>query len=143
MITCIIQHNSFHHQSALTLTEVLKEREAQVELKQLKAAAARDQDAEYLKIDQMMHDRSIQADQAKARARMEAANRTADFQISQSVYRDINWDVILHTKHTHKDIHNFICHESELGYNFTNIPINNNIILLLPNNIIAILTLYQ
>merc|ERR1712154_519929 len=72
---------NFH--SALTLTEVLKEREAQVELKQLKAAAARDQDAEYLKIDQMMHDRSIQADQAKARARMEAANRTADFQISQ------------------------------------------------------------
>ncbi|XP_005104825.1 coiled-coil domain-containing protein 173 isoform X2 [Aplysia californica] len=72
---------NFH--SALTLTEVLKEREAQVELKQLKEQAMKDQDKEYMKIDLEMYERSIQADQAKARARMEAANRTADFQMTQ------------------------------------------------------------
>ncbi|RUS71231.1 hypothetical protein EGW08_021012 [Elysia chlorotica] len=72
---------AFH--SALTLTEVLKEREAQVELKRLKEMAMIDQDKEYMKINQEMLDRSIQADQAKARLRIEAAKKTADFQTSQ------------------------------------------------------------
>merc|ERR1711874_962066 len=60
-----------------------KEREAQVELKQLKEQAVKDQDKEYMKIDRQMYERSIQADQEKARRRMEAADKTADFQMSQ------------------------------------------------------------
>ena len=42
-----------------------------------------DQDKEYMKIDQEMLDRSIQADQAKAQLRIEAAKKTANFQTSQ------------------------------------------------------------
>lgn len=72
---------NFH--SALTLTEVLKEREAQVELRQLKEQAMKDQDKEYLSIDREMYERSIQADQAKAKARIEEAHKTAHFQMTQ------------------------------------------------------------
>jgi len=71
----------FH--SALTLTEVLKEREAQIELKHLKDEAMKNQDKEYLKIDREMHDRSIQADQEKARKRNMAALKTSEFQMLQ------------------------------------------------------------
>lgn len=78
---------NFH--SALTLTEVLKEREAQIELKHLKEQAMKDQDKEYLKIDREMYDRSIQADQEKARTRQTAAHKTANFQISQ-VHEHLN-----------------------------------------------------
>lgn len=70
-------------QSALTLTEVLKEREAQIELQHLKEQAIKDQDQQYLKMDLENYERSIQADQVKARARIDAACRTAEFQMSQ------------------------------------------------------------
>lgn len=71
----------FH--SALQLTEVLKEREAQLELKDLKAQAAKDINSEYMKIDKIMYDQSIAADQEKARKRIHAAKTTAEFQMSQ------------------------------------------------------------
>ncbi|CAL1540031.1 unnamed protein product [Lymnaea stagnalis] len=72
---------AFH--SALTLTEVLKEREAQLELKRLKEQAMGDQDKEYQKIDRELYEMTIQADQEKARARLQAASRTKQFQIAQ------------------------------------------------------------
>ena len=65
------------------MTEVLKEREAQIELKHLKDEAMKNQDKEYLKIDREMHDRSIQADQEKARKRNMAALKTSEFQMLQ------------------------------------------------------------
>ncbi|XP_060066979.1 cilia- and flagella- associated protein 210-like [Ylistrum balloti] len=72
---------SFH--SALMLTEVLKEREAQIELKKLKQKANEGQDIEYLKRAQREYDEAIQADQHKAMERIQAAKHTAQFQMSQ------------------------------------------------------------
>ncbi|OWF35640.1 coiled-coil domain-containing protein 173-like [Mizuhopecten yessoensis] len=72
---------SFH--SALMLTEVLKEREAQLELKKLKQKANEGQDIEYLKRAQRDYDAAIQVDQQKARERIQASKLTAHFQISQ------------------------------------------------------------
>ena len=43
----------------------------------------KNQDKEYLKIDREMHDRSIQADQEKARKRNMAALKTSEFQMLQ------------------------------------------------------------
>ncbi|KAI8793239.1 cilia- and flagella- associated protein 210-like [Biomphalaria glabrata] len=72
---------TFH--SALVLTEVLKEREAQLELKRLKEQAMGDQDIEYMKIDRELFEKGILADQEKARQRLELAAKTKDFQIAQ------------------------------------------------------------
>ncbi|BFY98023.1 hypothetical protein BsWGS_01063 [Bradybaena similaris] len=72
---------NFH--SALTLTEVLKERDAQIELKRLKELAMKDLNKDYLKTDRELYEKSIQADLEKARLRTEAAKRAAEFQLAQ------------------------------------------------------------
>ncbi|KAH9520065.1 hypothetical protein Btru_059855 [Bulinus truncatus] len=72
---------NFH--SALVLTEVLKEREAQLELKRMKEQAMGDQDLEYMKIDRELYEKGVQADQEKARERLELATRTREFQFAQ------------------------------------------------------------
>ena len=70
-------------QSALLLTEVLKEREAQVELKRLKSAAGHGQDKEYLEAAQRDYDEAILKDQHEARCRNDMTQETASFQKSQ------------------------------------------------------------
>lgn len=61
----------FH--SALMLTEVLKEREAQLELKRLKEQAGHGKDREWLDQAQRDHEEAIRQDQAKAAERLLAA----------------------------------------------------------------------
>lgn len=74
---------SFH--SALRLTEVLKERDAQIELKILKAKAQEGQDKEWLEKTQRELEDSICRDQEHARKRMQAALDNRDFIIKQVV----------------------------------------------------------
>ena len=70
-------------QSALLLTEVLKEREAQLELKRLKSAAGQGQYKEYLEAAQRDYEEAILKDQQEARHRMDMTRETANFQKSQ------------------------------------------------------------
>lgn len=72
---------SFH--SALMLTEVLKEREAQLELKKLKEKANEGQDKEWLAKATREYEEGIKTDQAKAANRIKAAKDNASFQLSQ------------------------------------------------------------
>ncbi|XP_071108770.1 cilia- and flagella- associated protein 210-like [Haliotis cracherodii] len=72
---------AFH--GALLLTEVLKEREAQLELKQLKERANEGKDQEWLEITRREYEEGIQKDHAKAAERISAARETADFQKAQ------------------------------------------------------------
>uniref|UniRef100_A0A0B6YQ31 Trichohyalin-plectin-homology domain-containing protein n=1 Tax=Arion vulgaris TaxID=1028688 RepID=A0A0B6YQ31_9EUPU len=72
---------TFH--SALTLTEVLKERDAQLELKRLKELAMKDLDKDYLKIDREFYEKTIEAEQEKAKYNIAAAQRAAEFQMAQ------------------------------------------------------------
>ncbi|KAH3715195.1 cilia- and flagella- associated protein 210-like [Dreissena polymorpha] len=67
----------FH--SALMLTEVLKEREAQLELKRLKAQASTGQDREWLERAQREYEEAIRQDQAKAAERIIAAKDNERF----------------------------------------------------------------
>jgi len=67
------------------LTEVLKEREAQIELKRLKALASDGKDVELFRQAQREHEEAIIKDQAKAMERIMASKSTAQFQKSQSV----------------------------------------------------------
>lgn len=62
-----------YFQSALMLTEVLKEREAQLELKRLKEQASHGKDREWLEQAQREHEEAIRQDQAKAAGRIIAA----------------------------------------------------------------------
>ncbi|VDI02158.1 Hypothetical predicted protein [Mytilus galloprovincialis] len=71
----------FH--SALQLTEVLKEREAQIELKRLKDKANIGKDNEYLELERREYEQSIKDDQAKAMERIIAAQNTRQFQVAQ------------------------------------------------------------
>lgn len=68
---------AFH--SALQLTEVLKERDAQLELNILKKKAAEGEDREWLESAQREYDDSIRRDQEKALARMQAAADNVSF----------------------------------------------------------------
>lgn len=61
------------------LTEVLKERDAQVELNKLKIEAAKNNDVEWLQKAQREYEDSIRRDQENARKRMEAADENATF----------------------------------------------------------------
>lgn len=70
-------------QSALTLTEVLKERDAQVEFKQLKNAAMQGQDRAYLEQAQRDLEEAIRNDQEEARKRIVSAKRNTKFIKSQ------------------------------------------------------------
>lgn len=72
---------SFH--SALKLTEVLKERDAQIELKILKAKAQDGQDREWLEKTTREYEDSIHRDQENARKRMQAANENCEFVLRQ------------------------------------------------------------
>lgn len=70
-------------QSALTLTEVLKERDAQVEFKQLKKAATQGQDRAYLEQTRRELEEAIRTDQDEARKRIDSAKRNTKFIKSQ------------------------------------------------------------
>ena len=65
------------------MTEVLKEREAQLELKRLKEKANEGKDNEYLQLARKEYEQSIKEDQAKAMERMLAAQQTRQFQTAQ------------------------------------------------------------
>ena len=78
-------YNLFDVQGALLLTEVLKEREAQLELKRLKEAASEGQDLEWVEQAQREYEEGILRDQQDAAKRIEKAHRNASFQKAQSV----------------------------------------------------------
>ncbi|KAL4222019.1 hypothetical protein ACF0H5_018064 [Mactra antiquata] len=67
----------FH--SALMLTEVLKEREAQLELKRLQEQASHGKDREWLEIANKEHEEAIRMDQSKAAERILAAAENQNF----------------------------------------------------------------
>ena len=71
------------YQSALQLTEVLKEREAQIGLKRLKDRANTGRDLEFLQHERREYEKSVKEDQAKAMDRILAAQETRSFQTSQ------------------------------------------------------------
>ena len=66
-------------QSALQLTEVLKERDAQLELKRLRAAAGKDVDAQYKAIEQQEYEKGVLRDQQEAAERMQKARQNIGF----------------------------------------------------------------
>ena len=70
-------------QGALLLTEVLKEREAQIELKNAREAANQGKDKELLKRHERELEEGILADQEKAVGRLRARKDIAEFQKSQ------------------------------------------------------------
>ena len=65
------------------LTEVLKEREAQLELKRLKEQAYAGQDKEWLAHTQREHENAIKDDQTRALNRCHKTKQVANFQIAQ------------------------------------------------------------
>ncbi|XP_055959435.1 cilia- and flagella- associated protein 210 [Patella vulgata] len=69
---------NFH--GALLLTEVLKEREAQLDLKKMKDRANDGKDKEWLERVRREYEEGIQREQAKAQVRLNAAAETCDFQ---------------------------------------------------------------
>ena len=66
-------------QSALQLTEVLKERDAQLEFKQLKEAAMQGKDKAYLEQAQRDLEEAIRRDQEEAQKRIIAAKQNKGF----------------------------------------------------------------
>lgn len=70
-------------QSALMLTEVLKEREAQIELKRLQEKASEGKDAEWLQLAKREHETAILQDQEKARQRIDATKTNQRFLTAQ------------------------------------------------------------
>lgn len=71
----------FH--GALLLTEVLKERDAQVELKRLRATTGADKDKAWVELAEREHQEAILKDQNEARQRMAKVNSTAAYQRAQ------------------------------------------------------------
>jgi flagellar biosynthesis/type III secretory pathway protein FliH len=67
------------------LTEVLKEREAQLELKRLKEQASHGKDKEWLEIAQREYEEAIRLDQTKAAERIIAAAENQGFLKAQYV----------------------------------------------------------
>ncbi|KAL5007785.1 hypothetical protein ScPMuIL_016591 [Solemya velum] len=81
---------SFH--SALMLTEVLKERDAQLELKVLKEKASEGKDREWLEHGLREYEEGVRQDQTKAIDRINAARDVADFQRSQiREHQKVHW----------------------------------------------------
>lgn len=78
---------SFH--GALLLTEVLKERDAQVELKKQKVANEKGKDTELLKFYRLQYENGIRRDQEKARERYEMRRKVAEYQLSQAKEHDV------------------------------------------------------
>lgn len=72
-------------QSALQLTEVLKERDAQLEFRQLKEAAAQGKDRAYLEQQQRDLEEAIRRDQLEAQKHIEAAKKNTKFVKAQWV----------------------------------------------------------
>ncbi|XP_062566128.1 cilia- and flagella- associated protein 210-like [Saccostrea cucullata] len=72
---------NFH--SALMLTEVLKEREAQIELKKLKEKASEGKDAEWLQKARREHENAILHDQERAKERIKASKENEKFLTAQ------------------------------------------------------------
>ena len=68
------------------LTEVLKEREAQIELKKLKESASAGKDKEWLERSRRGYEDGILRDQEEAVKRMQKLKITADFQKAQYVF---------------------------------------------------------
>ena len=69
----------FQKQSALMLTEVLKEREAQLELKRLQSLASEGKDKEWLDKARREHEEAIKLDQESAMDRIKAAKTNQNF----------------------------------------------------------------
>ena len=65
------------------LTEVLKERDAQLELKRLKELASEGKDNEWLEKAKREHEMAIIQDQDRARKRISAAKENQLFQCAQ------------------------------------------------------------
>lgn len=76
---------SFH--GALLLTEVLKERDAQVELKRQKSANERGKDKELLKFYRLQYEDGVRKDQENARHRYEMRRKVAEYQLMQAKER--------------------------------------------------------
>ena len=72
-------------QSALLQVEVLKERDAQLELKKLKEQAFKGQDDQWLQLAQQQHEQAILDDQKEAIERIHGVKETAEFQKRQYV----------------------------------------------------------
>lgn len=68
------------------LTEVLKEREAQLELKRLKDQASQGKDKEWLEKARQEYEEAIRQDQTKAAERIIAAADNQNFLKAQSVH---------------------------------------------------------
>ncbi len=82
-LICTLNSFAFFCQGALLLTEVLKEREAQLELKRLKEAALAGQDQDWLEKARREYEESILRDQNEAQKRMLRMKDTASFQKAQ------------------------------------------------------------
>ena len=67
----------------MVLTEVLKEREAQIELRRLKEKASAGKDNEWLHLARREYEEGILKDQDEARERIHKAADTASFQKAQ------------------------------------------------------------
>jgi hypothetical protein len=65
------------------LTEVLKEREAQIELKRLQEKASEGKDAEWLNLAKREHENAILQDQSRAKDRINAAKDHQKFLTAQ------------------------------------------------------------
>ena len=65
--------------------EVLKERDAQLELKKLKEQAFKGQDDQWLQLAQQQHEQAILDDQKEAIERIHGVKETAEFQKRQYV----------------------------------------------------------
>ena len=74
-----------HFHSALKLTEVLKEREAQIELKRLVEQLREEQEREILEKFRVLQARKDLADEQKSLAKQEELARTRQFQVKQWV----------------------------------------------------------
>lgn len=72
------------------LTEVLKEREAQLELKRLKDQASQGKDKEWLEKARQEYEEAIRQDQTKAAERIIAAADNQNFLKAQSVHT-LSW----------------------------------------------------
>ena len=84
---------NFH--GALIMTEVLKEREAQLKMKDDQKKCQQEREERYLEHQQMVNNAATIEENQKAAARLERAKQTADFQLSQMndtrEQREIEW----------------------------------------------------
>ena len=76
-------HAHTHTQGALLLSEVLRERDAQVEYKQRREEALRNQDAKYVEFQAAQREAAIRADLEAAQQRAKEKDVVARFQLDQ------------------------------------------------------------